>query len=68
MYETPAVDIRDFAVTEEFIPIFIGGAALAAIGVIGVLATICTIQGGRLYWGFNTFWGIPTSIWYECRR
>ncbi|MGD0015314.1 MAG: hypothetical protein ABSD56_12980 [Bryobacteraceae bacterium] len=65
-YEAPVVELHDSAVTEEIL--WWGALALAAIAVIGTLAVICELQRGNLSWGFNTFFGIPTSIWYQCNQ
>ena len=65
-YEAPVVELRDSAVTEEIF--WFGLLALAGIALIGTLAAMCQLQGGNLSWGFNTFFGIPTNVWYQCNQ
>jgi hypothetical protein len=65
-YEAPVVEFHGSAVTEEIF--WLGVLALACIAMIGTLAIICQLQRGNLSWGFNTFFGFPTSIWYQCNQ
>jgi len=63
-YEAPMVELGDSAASDEVF--WAGVLALAAIAMLTTLGAICLLQGHHLSWGYNSFFGIPYSIWYSC--